>query len=79
MFIKDREMPLSGYYEISVYSLSEGSAPERAYVHCLRPKAEFAHMSDRALEWSEISCKKREGISLYLCITELEMLPISFW
>jgi hypothetical protein len=29
-------MPLSGYYEISVYSLSEGSAPERAYVHCLR-------------------------------------------
>jgi hypothetical protein len=55
-------MSLSDFTKSLVTSLSERSVPERANLHCLRPKAEFANSSDRALDWSEISFTKRKGI-----------------
>jgi hypothetical protein len=56
-------MPLSDFRKSLVTSLGERSVTERANLHCLRAKAEFANSSDRALDWSEISFIKRKGIS----------------
>jgi len=57
------EMPLSDFTKSLVISLGKRRVPERANLHCLRPKAEFANSSYRALDWSEISFIKRKGIS----------------
>ena len=53
---------MSDFTKSLVTSLGERSIPERTNLHCLRPKAEFANSSDKALDWSEISFTKREGI-----------------
>jgi hypothetical protein len=40
-------MPLSDFMKSQVTSLGERSVPERANLHCLKPKAEFANSSDK--------------------------------
>jgi hypothetical protein len=52
-----------------VTSLGKRSVPVRVNLHCLRPKAEFANLSNRVLDWSEISFIKRKGILQTLRIT----------
>jgi len=56
------EMPLSDFTKSLVTGLGKRRVPERANLHCLRPKDEFANSSDRALDWSEISFIKRKDI-----------------